>query len=63
MIADDFKEDQVYSVPQIAEIAHVARGTVINWIKNGTLKATKPSKKFIIKGSDIIDFLNKSEFN
>lgn len=51
------KKHSNYKVAEVAMILSVSRNTVRGWLRSGLPTVTE-RKPFLIKGSDIIDFLN-----
>ena len=51
---------EYYSTIEVANIFRVSRITVFNWIKNGTIKATKIGRNFIVPHSSIVEKLGKT---
>lgn len=49
-----------YSALEVAELYGLHKGSVLNWIKQG-LKIIDQHKPYLIRGSDLFDFLNKRQ--
>ncbi len=49
-----------YSALEVAELFGLHKGSVLNWIKQG-LKIIDQHKPYLIRGSDLFDFLNKRQ--
>lgn len=49
-----------YSTLEVAELYGLHKGSVLNWIKQG-LKIIDQHKPYLIRGSDLFDFLNKRQ--
>tara|TARA_Y100000310_G_scaffold256367_1_gene264142 strand:+ start:56 stop:253 length:198 start_codon:yes stop_codon:yes gene_type:complete len=57
MINPTKNPDQMYTVQETAEFFHVRPKTILNWIYEGRLNATQPSKKYLISGDSILEKL------
>lgn len=53
------KEIKVYNTDEAAEILHVSRQTVYNYIKEGKLKAKKIGKEFRITHEELERFVSE----
>lgn len=52
-------EKEVLSVNEVSKVLSVNAQTVRKWIRNGKLKASKPTgKNYIIQAKDLKDFIN-----
>lgn len=52
---------KVYKVKEVAEILRVHWQTILEYIRNGKLKAIKIGKGYRITQEDLDEFLNKSK--
>ena len=50
------------TVSQVADELRISKKTVWKYIHTGKLKASKPGKNFIIMKSELMNFVQKSEF-
>jgi len=48
---------EFYSTTEVANIFKVSRITVFNWIKRGTIKATKIGRNYVVPHSSIVEKL------
>jgi len=53
------ENNEFYTVEQIAELLKVHWQTVLNYIKNGKLKAVKLGKGYRIKKAELDNFIKK----
>lgn len=52
-------EKEVLSVNEVSKVLSVNAQTVRKWIRDGKLKASKPTgKNYIIQAKDLKDFIN-----
>ena len=51
-------EIRVYTTEEVAEILHVTKRTVYNYIKAGTLKAVKIGKYWRISAENLEEFIS-----
>lgn len=52
-----------YTVQDVADLLRVKKKTVLSWIKNGTIPATKINKKmYLIYEDQFSQFLKKNQF-
>lgn len=49
-----------YSVQEVAELYELHKGSVLNWIREG-LQTIDRHKPYLVRGSDLFDFLNKRQ--
>lgn len=53
--------NQIYDIKQAAEVLKVHHNTVREWVKQGKLKASRPSRKLLITSEAIAEFMKKTE--
>lgn len=53
--------NEILTINQAAEKLHVHHNTVRRWIAEGKLKASRPSKKYLITMDAIMEFLKQTE--
>ena len=52
-------EKEILTVNEVAKVLQVNQQTVRKWIRNGKLKASKPTgKNYIIQAQDLKKFIN-----
>ncbi len=51
--------DELITVEQAAELLYTHCSTIRNAIKSGKLPASKPFRKWLIKRSDLLEFIKK----
>jgi excisionase family DNA binding protein len=61
MINPKANPDGFFTVKETAEFFHVHPKTVLNWIYEGTLDATQPSKSYLISGESILKRLRQGK--
>lgn len=49
--------DDLLEVQDIANMYHVTRRTVYDWIKDGKIKGKKAGRKWLFERSDVMDLL------
>ncbi len=55
------KEEQYYTIEEVAEMLKVVYLTVYRWIQDGKLKAYKAGKQYRINKSDLDGFITSYE--
>ncbi len=50
---------EFYSTTEVANIFNVSRITVFNWIKRGTIEATKIGRNYVIPHRSVVEKLGK----
>ncbi|MFW5719800.1 MAG: helix-turn-helix domain-containing protein [Candidatus Dojkabacteria bacterium] len=55
------KEEQYYTIKEVAETLKVAYLTVYRWVKDGKLKSVKAGKQYRIKQSQLDNFLENQK--
>lgn len=53
----DKLRDDLLEVQDIANMYHVTRRTVYDWIKDGKIKGKKAGRKWLFERSDVLDLL------
>lgn len=56
------KEEQYYTIKEVAEILKVAYLTVYRWVKDGKIEAYKLGKEYRIKKDDLDKFVESSKY-
>lgn len=56
------KEEQYYTIKEVAEILKVAYLTVYRWVKDGKIDAYKLGKEYRIKKVDLDNFVESSKY-
>ena len=56
-------EKELYTVEHLATFLSVTERTILESIRNSDIKAYKRFKKWYVKHTDVIDFINNSETN
>lgn len=57
----DKKQDQYYSIEEVAKMLKVAYLTVYRWVQADKLKACKAGKQYRIKKSDLDKFIERKK--
>jgi excisionase family DNA binding protein len=52
--------EQLYTVPEVAEITNALYHNVLRWIKSGKLKAIRKGGMLLVRGSDLLDTLARA---
>ena len=55
--ANELLSKPFYTAQETAEVLHVHRNTISNWIKEGKLQAVKIGKSYCISKSEIVKLL------
>lgn len=56
------KEEQYYTIKEVAEILKVAYLTVYRWVKDGKIEAYQLGKEYRIKKDDLDKFMESSKY-
>jgi len=51
------ERDRPYTIDEAAALLHVKGGAVRKWVRDGTLKAARPGKRYLILGSALLAML------
>jgi len=57
------KNEQYYTIEEVAKMLKVVYLTVYRWIQSGKLSAYKTGKQYRIKEKDFNNFIKKNKYN
>jgi excisionase family DNA binding protein len=56
-----FKDDKYYTTDELAEMFHVGRDTIYDWISSGKLRSQKTPKYRLVPGKCVNEFLREQQ--
>lgn len=58
---DEIVPNRVYNYQETQKVLGLGDWSLFRAIKTGKLKASKPNRKYLILGSDILEFLKRTQ--